>query len=106
MAGESGSVPRCLRCLLVSQVSLSQNRCNIDSFHFPPSYKVFSKGFIFNIVIYVYVCLCGECHMCKSGLRSQKRAPDSQELKLQEVVSCLLWVLRTILVLWKSSKSP
>lgn len=33
--------------------------------------------------------------MYKSGLRSQKRAPDALELKLQEVVSFLLWVLRT-----------
>ena len=38
--------------------------------------------------------MCGYVHMSVGDRGGQKRAPYPLELKLQVVVSCLMWVLR------------
>lgn len=42
---------------------------------------------------FVWLAICGDVHMNTGAQRGQKRAPDTMELELQEVVSYLLWAL-------------
>lgn len=93
MAGESGSVPRYLRWSL--KFPSVRTDVTLTLFIFLQLTNFFKKISFYYCHLCVCVCLCGECHVYKSGLRSPKRAPDALELKLQEVVSFLLWVLRT-----------
>lgn len=43
-------------------------------------------------------------HICAGALESQKRASDSLELELQEVVNLVLGTRNKTWILWKSSK--
>lgn len=82
-----------LCCLLFSQVSLGQNRRKVNSSLFSNLQFFFQKDLF---LLLSFMCICvSECGMYESGLRSQKRAPDSPALKLQAGVSCLLCVLRS-----------
>jgi hypothetical protein len=62
---------------------------------YPDKTATIFRLFDFNIFIYVFIWVA--THVCAGGHRDQERALDRLELEWQETVSCLTWVLGTVL---------